>query len=275
MSEKARFHEFERTGWSERSVVDAYELALSSLTVQSVPALLSAAGVSRGTRFLDVATGPGHAAVAAIEKGALVDAIDFSPEMVARARQRGVNAREGDAQALPFSDQSFDAVVIGFGMLHFADPERVLTEAKRVLVPGGRVAFTVWSTPERAIGLSLARRAVEAHGDPNASSLLPQGPSFFRFSDLEESIRTLRSAGFDDCNASEIPQTWHLDSVDALLRGLGEGTVRNRAILRAQPADALSRIHAGMKELVAPYVQSDGSLAIPTPAVLASGRHEE
>jgi ubiquinone/menaquinone biosynthesis C-methylase UbiE len=264
------FHEFEKAGWSERGVVDEYEHALSRLTAQSVPALLDAARVSRGTRFLDLATGPGHAAQAAADRGATVVAVDFSPEMVARARRRGVDAREGDATALPFADESFDAVVISFGMLHFADPDRVLAQARRVLAPEGRVAFTVWAAPERAIGLNIGRRAVEAHGDPNAAAALPVGPPFFRFSDPEECIRTLHRAGFAECRVSEVPQTWRLASADELIRGLTEGTVRNRALLRAQPTDSLSRIHAAMREMTRPYVQADGSLEIPTPAVLAS-----
>jgi SAM-dependent methyltransferase len=266
--ETAAFHAFEQAGWSERGVVDEYELALAALTMQSIPGLLDGVAVARGTRLLDVASGPGHAAVAAVERGAVVTAVDFSPVMVERARLRGVDAHVGDAQALPFRDGSFDAVVISFGMLHFAEPERALAEAYRVLVRGGRMAFTVWAAAERTVGLSVAQRAVQQHGAPDALAL-PPGPSFFRFSDAEECVRTMRAAGFEGCRVTEVAQTWRLGSVDELLRALSEGTVRNRALLRAQPEAALAKIRAAIRQGVAPYVRDEGRLEIPMPAVLA------
>jgi len=161
--------------------------------------------------------------------------------------------------------------VSNFGMLHFSDPERALNEARRVLVPGGRVAFTVWASAERVIGLSVAQLAVKAHGDPAASAALPQGPAFFRFSDHEECVRTLGNVGFEQCRAIEVAQVWRLASVEDLLTALAQGTVRNRALLRAQPDDARARIERAVRAGVAPWVGTDGTLELPMPAVLASG----
>jgi SAM-dependent methyltransferase len=268
--EKTAFHSFEWAGWSEPEVVRAYELALTPVTAQSIPALLDAAGVTRGTRLLDVATGPGHVAAAAVDLGAAVAAVDFSPAMVELARRRGIDAREGDAQALPFSDQVFDAVVTSFGMLHFAHPEQALAEAQRVLVPGGRMAFTVWASADRAVGLGIAQRAVELHGDADLTAL-PPGPSFFRFSDREECLRTMRGAGFDACSVIEVPMSWHLGSIEELLRALEEATVRTRALLRAQSTGALAKIRDAIREGLAPYEKTSGGFEIPMPAVLASG----
>jgi len=268
--DKTAFHSFERAGWSERGVVDAYELLLAQVTTQSIPALLDAAGVTRGTRLLDVATGPGHVAAAAAERGAVVSAVDFSPAMVERARTRGVDAREADAQALPFSDGRFDAVAISFGMLHFADPERALAEARRVLGSGGRVAFTVWAAADRAVGLGVPQQAVQRYGQVNTAAL-PSGPSFFRFSDSDECLRTMHAAGFETCNVIEVAQTWRLGSVDELWHALAEGTVRTRALLRAQTKDATTKIRDAIRAGMAPYETSAGGLAIPMPAMLASG----
>jgi len=269
-ADKIAFHSFERAGWSERGVVDAYELALTQVTAQSIPALLDAAGVTRGMRVLDVATGPGHVAAAAAERGAVVTAVDFSPAMVERARSRGVDAREGDAQALPFSDGTFDAVVTSFGMLHFADPERALAEAWRVLASGARMAFTVWAAADRAVGLGVPQQAVQRYGEVNAA-VLPSGPSFFRFSDPDECLRTMQAAGFETCRVIEVAQIWSLGSVDELWRALAEGTVRTRALLRAQTKDAMTKIRDAIRAGMAPYEKAGGALEIPMPAMLASG----
>jgi SAM-dependent methyltransferase len=190
--------------------------------------------------------------------------------MVERARRRGIDAREGDAQALPFPDRAFDAVVTNFGMLHFADPEQALAEARRVLVAGGRMAFTVWAAADRAVGLGIPQRAVQLHGDADPSAL-PSGPSFFRFSDAEECLRAMRAAGFDAVSAKEIPLIWRLGSLDELLRALEEGTVRTRALLRAQSKAAMEKIRDAIREGVAPYETAGGRFEIPMPAVLASG----
>jgi len=63
-----------------------------------------------------------------------------------------------------------------------------------VLHPGGRIAFTVWATPDKAVGFAMVLMAIEEHGATDVS--LPPGPPFFRFSDREESRRVLLDAGF-------------------------------------------------------------------------------
>src|SRR4051794_24412904 len=98
------FHDFEQAGW-ERAA-EFYGDAFGGLTAQTAPALLDAARVTRGTRMLDVASGPGFIARAAADREAAVIGVDFSPAMVAEARRRnpGIDFREGDAQALTFGD---------------------------------------------------------------------------------------------------------------------------------------------------------------------------
>lgn len=267
------FESLEKAGWSDGGVVETYGELTVRLTAQAIPALLEAVGAGRNTRLLDVATGLGNAAAAAAARGARVSAIDFSSAMVERARRihSGIEFREGDALALPFPDRSFDAVVCNFGILHFADPDRALAEMWRVLVPSGRAAFTAWASPERAVGFSVAQAAVRAHGDAAAAATLPQGPAYFRFSDHDECVRTLSKVGYEQCRVVEIPQVWRLASTEQLLRALAEGTVRNRALLRAQPAGARTRIERAVREGVAPWITASGSLEIPMPAVLAVG----
>ncbi|HET6980826.1 MAG TPA: class I SAM-dependent methyltransferase [Myxococcaceae bacterium] len=267
------FHSLEKAGWSDEGVVETYGQLLASLTTQAIPALLQAVAAGGNVRLLDVASGLGEAAAAAAARGAKVSAVDFSAAMVERARHAhvGIDFRQGDAEALPFPDQSFDAVVCNFGMLHFPNPERVLGEMWRVLIRGGRLAFTVWAAPERTVVFRVAQSAALAHGDPAAVASLPQGPAFFRFSDYDECVRTLSNAGYAECRAFEVPQVWRLASVDELLRALAQGTVRNRALLRAQSDAARARIERAVREGVAAWLGADGTLEIPMPAVLACG----
>lgn len=127
--------ELERAGWTQRA--DAYDEAVSPLTGQAIGPLLDALEPLGGARLLDVACGPGHLAAAAAARGALAEGLDFAPTMVGRARDLHPALRfvEGDAQSLPFEDASFDALACTFGLLHVAEPERALAEARRSPMP--------------------------------------------------------------------------------------------------------------------------------------------
>ncbi|HYR44579.1 MAG TPA: methyltransferase domain-containing protein [Terriglobia bacterium] len=258
------FRQFEHRGWQE--IASRYHGGFASVTTQSVMALLDAAHVTKGTRLLDVACGPGYAAAAAAARGAIATGVDFSSEMVEEARGRypGIDFQEDDAEQLSISDSSFDAVVLNFGMLHLARPEQALAEAYRVLRPGGRVAFTVWDTSDKAIGFGIVLSAIQKHGDLNVP--IPPGPPFFRFSDPEESKRTLTGAGFVNPVVTHVPQTWRLPSPEVLFDVMYNGSVRNAALLRAQKPDVLEAIRREIHDAVAEH---RNELAMP--AVLSSG----
>lgn len=160
------FRAFEQAGWEDSGVVAKYHGHLSDLTNQSIDVLLETAAIRRGSRVLDVATGAGYVAGAAAKRGADVTGIDFSTPRVRLARETypGVRFEQADAEALPFDPDTFDAVVNAFGMCHFPNPEVALQQAFRVLKRGGRVAFTVWDTPERAVGFGAVYAAIRTHG---------------------------------------------------------------------------------------------------------------
>ncbi len=264
----AAFRAFELEGWEQ--VAGPYADHWTSLTGQTVEPLLGAARARAGTTLLDIASGPGVAARAAARRGASVTGVDFSPAMVARARQSNATAHflVGDAEALPLPDASCDAAVMNFGLLHLGRPERAVAEAHRVLRLGGRFAFTVWAPPEDAVGFAIILRAINQHGDPNVP--LPPGPPFFRFSDPDACRALLREAAFVEVSVQRLPLVWRLATPADFFEAMLHGTARTGGLLRRQTPAALAAIRAAVLDDLAAYVR-DGGVWLPMPAVLASG----
>ena len=106
-----------------------------------------------GEKILDIAAGTGTSSAALAKSGADVTAADFSPGMIEVGRRRHPNLTfvEADAMALPFDDNSFDAVTISFGLRNIEDPKKALSEMFRVMKPGGRLVICEFSKPSRAI----------------------------------------------------------------------------------------------------------------------------
>jgi len=257
------FRQFEHEGWQK--VAARYNDSFASVTTQSIGPILDAGHAGTGTRVLDVACGPGYVTSAAAARGASAVGVDFSSEMVLEARRRypGLEFMEGDSEALNLPDAAFDAVVFNFGMLHFARPERAISEAHRVLRPGGRVAFTVWAGPEKALGFGIVLAAIQKYGDLNVA--IPPGPPFFRFSTPAESEEFLRNAGFANPVVMEVPQTWKLSSADELFDVMYYASVRNAALLHAQKPEVLKSIRTAIRKDIERYANE-----LPMPAMLYS-----
>lgn len=157
---KARSH----ATWS------AGDYAVIGTTLQIVgESLAEAADVRAGERVLDVACGNGNAALAAARRFARVTALDYVPALLGRAQARAaaeglaLELREGDAEALPFPDGTFDVVLSTFGVMFCPDQARAARELLRVCRHGGRVALASW-TPDGFVGEML--RTVGHHVPP-------------------------------------------------------------------------------------------------------------
>jgi demethylmenaquinone methyltransferase/2-methoxy-6-polyprenyl-1,4-benzoquinol methylase len=157
-------------------------------------------------RALDVATGTGDLAIALRDRGAEVVGVDFSAGMleIARKKAAGIDFREGNALALEFADNEFDAATVGFGARNFDDLERGIAEMARVVKPGGRVVILEITTPQRpplsfffrvwfdSVVPLIGRLA----GDPEAYEYLPN--SVKRFPGPRDLAGRMVAAGMTD-----------------------------------------------------------------------------
>ncbi len=178
-----------------------YERGFARISSHFLPFLLRAGRVAPGQRVLDVATGTGLAAEAALEivvATGHITATDISEQMAGRARERlsgapNVSVRVEDGQALGLPDDSFDAVLCSLGLMFFPDPASGLAEFRRVLRPGGRTAVSVNTVPERSYNMRI--HPIMAQYVP---SLAPTASRLFSLGD-EARLRALFAAvGFRD-----------------------------------------------------------------------------
>jgi ubiquinone/menaquinone biosynthesis C-methylase UbiE len=136
----------------------AGDYAVIGTTLQIVgEELCEALDIRSGQSVLDVAAGNGNASLAAARRWCNVVATDYVPALLDRARERAeaerlsIEFREADAEALPFSDESFDVVVSTFGVMFTSDQERAAAELIRVCRSGGKIGLANW-TPDGFIG---------------------------------------------------------------------------------------------------------------------------
>jgi SAM-dependent methyltransferase len=264
------FNAFEAAGW-ERQVA-GYDAFFGAITTRLVGPLLDAAEVGDGARVLDVASGPGYVAAEAAARGASVIGVDVADGMLSLARRLHpqIDFRHGSAEALPLPDESFDAVLANFLLLHVGRPEQVAAEFGRVLAPGGRVALTVWDVPDQARVLGVLVEAVAAAGASPPQDL-PAGPPFFRFADDGEFARLLSDQRLSDVQVKTVSFAHSEDSPDTLWRGLMGGTVRTSALVAGQAPEMQRRIRAAFDRIVEPYRVGD-RLELPVSVKLASAR---
>ena len=194
-----------------------YERGFARISSHFIPFLLRAGHVAPGYRVLDVATGTGLAAEAALAiVGATghVTAADISPQMAERAQERlagapNVSVRVEDGQALTFPADTFDTVLCSLGLMFFPDPARGLAEFRRVLRPGGRAAVSVNTVPERSYNTRI--HPIMARHVP---SLAPAASRLFSLGDEAELRALYVEAGYIKVEATTSTHTFGVPSFD-------------------------------------------------------------
>jgi ubiquinone/menaquinone biosynthesis C-methylase UbiE len=268
MSEFPAFAEMERSSWSDATRASGYVQLFASAPDQAIESLLDAAGADRGLKALDLCCGQGNVSEAMLSRGCQVVGVDFSPAMLAFARQRAQTATfvEADAQNLPFFDAEFDLVVSNLGVCHIPDQPRALTEARRVLRPGGRFAMTVWCGPKSSPCFASVYAAIKTHGDPHVSA--PSGPDFHQFARRDVAIKLLTEAGFANIDVTTVDCVWSLNAPEDLCEIYAKGTVRAAMVLSRQPPENLAAIRSALTAMVREQFSSGGRWRVPVPAAL-------
>jgi len=209
----------ERQDWAARSAAwDKWSDALAKLAERMNAPLVEAAALSPGLSVLDLASGAGEPALqiarAVGPKGRVV-ATDLVEEMLAGAKRRAsavnlqqIEFRAADMEALPFPDASFDRVTCRFGIMFAPNTERALAEALRVLKPGGRAVYLVWSDMARNSMFQVIDGAVR---ELLGTSPMDRETNPFRFADGTLSGR-MTAAGFSQVTERAIGYSPEIDA---------------------------------------------------------------
>ena len=234
-----------------------YDRIADGLTI-STDQTMRVASIHPGERVLDLATGTGITAIAARERGAKVTGVDLTPELLDVARSKAnkaglgdIDFREGDAEALPFADATFDVVVSTCGHMFAPDQPKVAAELARVTRSGGRVVFLAWTSEG---GLGGWFRITNKHVPPPAGLASP-----FNWGDPDK-VRQLLGSAFRDLTFTngDCPQfgaspeeIWELFSTRY------GPTVRAVASLQG---DALSAFRSELLAYLGGYRAADGKV---------------
>ncbi len=257
-----------RTDPVARSPADVYdERFVPALFRHWGPVLCEAAGVVSGRRVLDVGCGTGALTLVAAERagpGGVVVGLDPNPEMLAVARRKRVviEWRDGVAEALPFADASFDAVLSQFAMMFFDDPVAALREMRRVLRPGGRLAVAVCDAVEHSPGYAALAALLERLFGPRVADAF-RAP--FALGDAARLRALCAAAGLSGASVTQRDRPVRFASIDALvsteracvwtLGGLLDDAQFELLLAEAQSA-------------FRPFVDASGSVTFSMPALL-------
>jgi SAM-dependent methyltransferase len=234
-------------GAKARDWADIQEPAWTPVFAQA----LDLAGVTAGTRLLDVGCGAGGALVLARARGADVAGLDASEALVAIARARlpGARVEIGEMEALPFADEAFD-IVTGLNAFQFAaDPGRALSEARRVCRRGGSVLMLIWGERERCQVQTVALGALAPYLPPTAP------PGLSAPGAIEAAMRR---AGLAVADAGSFVAALDYPSHELALRAFLSAGIATRVERQA----GTGPVREALARALRPFVRPDGTVSL-------------
>lgn len=226
---------------------------------------------------LELAAGAGDTgfeAVAALGGNARLISTDFSPAMLEVGRRRAIEMgvddvefRAMDAERLEIDTDSVDRVLCRFGYMLMADPAAALSETRRVLRRGGRLALAVWAAPERNPFFTIiASTLVEGgHVPPSDGST----PNPFGMGVPDRTAAMLRAAGFGAVKVAEVPVKFEFGDVGEYLGFMADTAGPLAIALQRLPERAVKAVAATLGDVLSAF-ETDGGYAIPGAALVAA-----
>ena len=247
----AKFKEAQRQGWKHFAPLEA-------LTTPPAARLVKFANVCAGQNVLDVGCGTGVAAITAARTGARVRGLDLTPELLERAGENArianveIDFRQGDVEALPFEDVTFDVVLSQFGHMFAPRPEVAMAEMLRVLKRGGTIAFATWP-PELLIGSSF--KLVASYMPPAPPGVSPS-PQWGDVATVRERLGSAVKDIVFDRACMLFPALSVQNYRDTLERTAGPMLKLVESLLTSDPA-RLTQFRGQYDALIAPYFEDN------------------
>src|SRR5215218_7482946 len=219
-----------------------------------------------GDTVLELAAGLGDTGLMAarlVGESGRVIITDFSPQMVAAAHRRAeemevenAEFRSLDAERMSLEANSVDGVLCRWAYMLMIDPARAFAETRRVLRPGGRLAFSVWAARERNPALSLAGTVLVELG--HIPSPDPEAPGAFVMADPGRIRALVVGAGFAEPAIEEVPFRRQFVNKDAYWRFLIETSATTSPVLRALPPEAQDTVRDRLHEAARLFHSGEG-----------------
>jgi SAM-dependent methyltransferase len=231
-----------------------------------------------GHHVLELAAGIGETGFMAAEliaPGGKLISSDQSEAMIAAGRRRAeglgltnVEFKVMDAEWIDLPVASQDAVLCRWGYMLMTDPLAALTETRRVLRPGGRVALAVWDASEhnpwaRVPGALLVERGLMPRPDPGA-------PGPFALGDPERLRGLLEEAGFTDVEIDTVAVAQRHPSFDSFWDALLDLSRNTHDAVMGAPEPEIEAVRAALRERLQPFTREDGSLEVPGRTLVAA-----
>jgi ubiquinone/menaquinone biosynthesis C-methylase UbiE len=247
------------------------EFFVPALFREWAPRLVTAARISSGDRVLDVACGTGVLArevASCVRPSGAVAGLDPNPGMLTVARRLApdVQWRQGAAEALPYPDGAFDAVVSQFGLMFFTERTQALREMRRVLVPGGRLAIAVWDNLENTPAYAAEVTLIERLAGQRAADTL-RAP--FVLGNPEELAALCSSAGVANVAVARQRGTARFPSVRFMVEADLRGWLPIMGVTLSE--EQIARILEESAQALNAFVTRDGRVEFDSPALIATG----
>ena len=228
--------------------------------------LVDALDPREGETVLELAAGVGDTGLAAAARlgpeGKLIST-DFSAQMVEAARRRAeelgvsnADFRTMDAEHVELPDASVDGVLCRWGYMLMADPAAALRETKRVLRPGGRVAFSVWGEPEANAWASVPAGALFEHTGMQPPG--PQAPGIFAMATEDRTRALLAEAGLEPSRIERVEMEWRFETSDDHWHYVVDHAGAIAMVVRSLPEREQAAVRRLTEERVEPFVRRPG-----------------